>query len=386
MTTHHEVLASWRFDDGLLAPTTASHQVAVQVSRLDCYDILIAAGLLGGRNPLVEQRLRAGAESAWIVTDEIVADLHGERLSLLNFGGSWVRDTLVLPPGETTKSQEGWTRCIDWMTRKQVGRRDAVLAVGGSVVSDLVGFAAATYMRGIAYVNVPTTLLSQVDGAMGGKVAINTPHAKNLVGAFHHPTMVVTDTEFLQTLERAEIANGLAEAIKTFAIESSDAFAFLEETVADCLDGRLERLTAVVRLCAEIKMHLLDNDPYEVDLRRVLNFGHTLGHPIETSFAYEGIRHGEAVAIGMASAARIGHRRGLTTDKTLERLVGLLTAAELPTSIDRSAVDEVIERVEIISAIRGGSLRFVIPTHLGERMMIVDDVTTAEMTDALVGS
>ncbi|MBI1844768.1 MAG: 3-dehydroquinate synthase, partial [Actinobacteria bacterium] len=296
------------------------------------YDIVVGHGLLSSTDldPLAE--LKVEFPRSWVITDRNVWSLHGERLMQVIDRSRWVAGVLILEPGEPTKSLDGWQQALDWAAAHKVQRRDLLLAFGGSVITDLVGFVASSYMRGVAYANLPTTLLAQVDGSMGGKVAVNTATAKNLVGAFHHPEAVMCDSRLLATLPRAEIANGLSEAIKTFTIESTEAFEFLERHVPACLDGDLDRLTHVVRLCASIKMHLLDPDPYEVDLRRVLNFGHTLGHPIETSHAYRDIRHGEAVAIGMSAAVRIGLARGITDTSFARRFLELLELTELPTS------------------------------------------------------
>lgn len=354
----------------------------VVIPRLDEYSIIVG---IGAMDKWLDEIETVNSDTAvWIVTDETVWDIHGVHLMAAPRAGSIVKDILILPPGETSKSLSRWVSVLNWMTIRQVKRRDIVVAFGGSVVSDLVGFAAATYMRGIPYLNIPTTLLAQVDGAMGGKVAINMPSAKNIVGAFHQPASVITDPKVLLTLPREERASGLGEVIKTFMIESDEALCYLENNVEMCLDGDIEVLTQVVRLCASIKMHLLAGDPYEMDLRRVLNFGHSVGHPIETARHYRDIRHGEAIALGMCTAARIGRSRGLTSPAVCERLERIVERAELPTRIDPANVSGIVERVDIVKAIRGGALRFVIPAEVGQ-CLIIDDVTHPEIEEALIG-
>ena len=318
----------------------------------------------------------------WVVADEAVWSLHGATFVASAAAQNMLGDVLVIPPGEKSKSLDRWFQITEWLAVNRALRRDVIVAFGGSVISDLVGFAAATYMRGVSYVNIPTTLLSQVDGAMGGKVAVNTREAKNLIGAFWHPTAVLTDPLLLETLPRAELSAGLGEVIKTAAVESEAAFEFLERSIEKCLLRDRDCLVDVVRMCTSIKMHLLHPDPYEVDLRRVLNFGHTIGHAVETARGYEGLRHGEAVGLGMLAASTIGLNRGITPPQVHARISQLVERATLPTKLPRETADHVLDRIDIIAAIRNGNLRFVVPIDIG-RMAIVDDVQRSEIATAL---
>lgn len=353
----------------------------VEVARVSRYPIVIGRGALNDWVALLGPVV-SDAPAVWIVADTEAWSRHGDRLQGASGAGALIRDVLTLDVTERVKSLEAWEGVIDWLSERRVGRRDVILPFGGSALSDVVGFAAATYMRGIAYLNVPTTLVAQVDGAIGGKVAVNTHQAKNLLGAFHHPVGILSDPSVLATLPPREIACGMAEAIKTFAIESEEAFAFLEPRIESCLHGGLDALEAVVRLCSSIKMHLLRPDPFEEDLRRVLNFGHTLGHPIETVFGYRGVRHGEAVAVGMATAARIGLRRGLTAPEAADRLIGAIRRAELPIGVSKALIPAILERLDMVGSIRGGSLRYVIPCDIG-RLAILEDISLDEIASAL---
>jgi 3-dehydroquinate synthase len=235
-------------------------------------------------------------------------------------------------------------------------------------------------------VNLPTTLLAQVDGALGGKVAANHPVAKNLLGAFHSPVAVVANVGFLRTTSGRHLRAGLAEAIKKAMIASPDYWRFIEGSVDALLERDLDALERLVHSAAAIKTALIERDPYERDLRRPLNFGHTVGHPLETVTGYGPLLHGEAVAFGMVVESRIAHARGLLDERTLARLLALLracalptTAAELPAEIDADAVLTAMEKVR---QIRAGSLRFVLPAALGETV-IADDVGEGEVREAL---
>jgi 3-dehydroquinate synthase len=261
-----------------------------------------------------------------------------------------------------------------------------VLSFGGGVICDLGGWVASAYMRGVPYANLPTTLLAMVDGALGGKVAVNHPVAKNLLGAFQQPAGVVCDLRHLRSQNRRQLAAGLAECIKKGVIASPEYFTFIEREHAAILAGAPAALEPLVRAAATIKSALIERDPYELDLRRPLNFGHTVGHPLETVSGYAPLLHGEAVAFGMVVEARIAQRRGWLDSDLLERLVGLLERCSLPT---RAAAlppgvraDALVGAMEKVRLIRAGSLRWVLPVALGDTV-IADDVSEAEVRGAL---
>jgi 3-dehydroquinate synthase len=241
-------------------------------------------------------------------------------------------------------------------------------------------------MRGVPYLNLPTTLIGQVDAGIGGKLAVNHPVAKNLIGSFHQPLGVVSDVSFLETLDRRQLRAGLAECIKK-AIIASPAYWDLIERGADAiLAADPAALEALVHGAGVIKTELIERDPYERDSRRTLGFGHALAHPLETVTSYTALLHGEAVAFGMAVEAQLAAARGLLTPELLERMLALLrrvglptTARELPTEIDAGRLLAATERIRLI---RGGGYRFVLPVDLGETL-IADDVTPAELHEAL---
>jgi 3-dehydroquinate synthase len=294
-----------------------------------------------------------------------------------------------VPAGEASKSIEQAIALWDWLARSDLARRDVVIAFGGGVVADLGGWVASGYMRGVPYVNVPTTLLAQVDGALGGKVAVNHPLAKNLLGAFHQPAGVVANVGFLRTTTNRHLRAGLAEAIKKAIIASPAYLAFIERNANAMLARDDEALERLVLSAAAIKTELIARDPYEADLRRPLNFGHTIGHPLETVTGYGPLLHGEAVAFGMVVESRIAAGRGLLDDGLLERILELLRRCRLPTTASDLAApidaDAVLGAMEKVRLIRAGSLRFVLPVAVGETI-IADDVGEDEVRRALAAS
>jgi 3-dehydroquinate synthase len=377
---------SFRIRDAIALPG-AGTTVTAHAERSDSYTVHVVAGMRALLDRLGD--LLDGVSVA-VITDETVRELYGSQLARgLQQAGI---EPLVrsVPAGERSKSLDQAIALWDWLAGSELARRDVVLAFGGGVVADLGGWVASGYMRGVPYINVPTTLLAQVDGALGGKVAVNHPLAKNLLGAFHQPVAVVANVSFLRTTSNRHLRAGLAEAIKKAIIASPEYLRFIEDNVDALLVARNdELLERLVVSAAAIKTELIGRDPYEADLRRPLNFGHTIGHPLETVTGYAPLLHGEAVAFGMVVESRIAAARGLLDEATLERIVALLRrchlpadAADLPVPIDPDAVLAAMEKVRLI---RAGSLRFVLPVAPGETV-IADDVTDDEVRTALAAS
>jgi 3-dehydroquinate synthase len=328
-------------------------------------------------------------ERAALITDTTVEALYGPAVvaGLRRRGVEpWLR---AIAPGEPSKDVPTAVALLDWLAGTELGRRDAIVCLGGGVVADLGGWVASAYMRGLRYVNVPTTLLAQVDGALGGKVAVNHPAAKNLIGAFHQPAGVVADIGFLRSVSPRHLRAGLAECIKKAMIASPAYWALIESSAGAILGGDPAALAALVRSAASIKTALVGRDPYERDLRRPLNFGHTVGHPLETVTGHRPLLHGEAVALGMVVEARIALARGLMDAGLLERLIELLRRCSLPTAAGelRAPVpgDAVVAAMGKVRLIRAGSLRWVLPVRLGETV-IADDVSEGELARALEAS
>jgi 3-dehydroquinate synthase len=334
--------------------------------------------------PAAIDRLREeiGGRRVALISDHTVARLHGQRLAdTLADAGLEVTAT-AFPAGEANKSLTTATSLLDWLAGTALARRDVVLAVGGGVVIDTVGWVASAYMRGVPYINVPTTLLAHVDAALGGKVAVDHATAKNLIGAFYQPKAVVSNVGYLRTLELRQLRAGLAEVIKKGVIASPELFEFIERHHLDILAGDPTTTARLVHGASVVKTSLVEKDPYELDLRRPLNFGHTIGHAVETVTGYGPVLHGEAVAFGMACAARIAERRGMLDWRTRTRLTDLLAAVGLPVVLDDLPVwldvTAALGALRQIRKIRDGVLRFVLPVALGETV-IADDVTEAEI-------
>jgi 3-dehydroquinate synthase len=363
---------------------TSKEPITASARRDDAYTVSVVRSREQAHHRLLE--LLDGADVVAVITDERVDALYGGELRRALRGAG--RDVIVraVPPGERSKSLEQAVALLHWLATSRLGRRDVVVNLGGGVVNDLGGWVASTYMRGVPYINVPTTLLAMVDGALGGKLGVNHAVAKNLLGGFAQPLGVIADVGLLRSLERRHVAAGLAECIKKAVIASPAYFDFIEDQAGALLAAEPDRTELLVRTAAAIKTALVARDPYEEDLRRPLNFGHTVGHPIETITGYGPLLHGEAVALGMVVEATIAHARGWLRTDVVERLVAVLAAcglpvraADLPVRIERTQLLAALEKVRLI---RAGSLRWVLPLALGETA-IVDDVSATELAQAL---
>ena len=292
------------------------------------YDILIGAGILGNAAEYI--KAVASPSKILIVTDETVNPLYGDvvETSLKTLAET---KRVVLPAGETTKSMEYLSRLYDEAFSFSVTRKDLVVALGGGVIGDLAGFFASTLLRGVDIVQIPTTLLSQVDSSVGGKTAIDVPQGKNLVGTFYQPKRVLIDTDTLKTLSDREFFGGFAEVIKYGAIWDETFF----EKLAN-LQNRAEimaEISEIVYRCCDIKREVVEIDEHDTALRMILNFGHTVGHIVEKAYHYTGFVHGEAVAFGMTVAAKIGENLNITKPGTAKVLTEFVNQCGLPTDI-----------------------------------------------------
>jgi 3-dehydroquinate synthase len=380
-----QTISGFRVSDAFALPG-ADETVLARAAREQTYRVHVTSDATATRVRLAE--LLATAETVAVISDETVDALYGNQLraTLRGLGHDVIAQTV--PAGEASKSLEQAVALWHWLAESRLGRRDVVLSFGGGVICDLGGWVASAYMRGIPYANLPTTLLAMVDGALGGKVAVNHRVAKNLLGAFEQPGGVVCHLPYLSSLDRRQLAAGLAECIKKGVIASPAYFDFIEAAAGAILAGDEPALDRLVRTAAAIKTALIERDPYELDLRRPLNFGHTVGHPLETVTGYAPLLHGEAVAFGMAVEARIAERRGWLDAHTLERLIALLDRCGLPTDaglLPPVRAGELIHATEKVRLIRAGSLRWVLPVALGETI-IADDVSEAELREALARS
>ncbi|OGA17552.1 MAG: 3-dehydroquinate synthase [Betaproteobacteria bacterium RIFCSPLOWO2_02_FULL_65_24] len=326
------------------------------------YPIHIGSGLLNAAElfaPHLAQKRVA------IVTNEIVAPLYLPRLRhTLRSAGI---DTLeiILPDGEEHKNWSTLNEIFEALLAARAERKTTMIALGGGVVGDVTGFAAATYQRGVPYIQVPTTLLAQVDSSVGGKTAINHPRGKNMIGAFYQPRVVVSDMDTLKTLPARELKAGLAEVIKHGAIRDATFFDWLEHNVERLLAGDAEALGhAVLRSC-EIKAAIVASDEREEGERALLNFGHTFGHAIETGLGYGTWLHGEAVAAGMALAADLSARLGMLARSDAGRVTSLLARAGLPVAVKGLATNRFRELMSVDKKANDGRLRFILLQGIG---------------------
>ncbi|HWZ29007.1 MAG TPA: 3-dehydroquinate synthase [Gemmatimonadales bacterium] len=326
--------------------------------RETAYDVMVGRGLLADLPTLLSRH--APAHRYVVITDDQIERTYARRAA-----NDLSAPLLSFQAGEARKTRETWADLTDRLLAHHVGRDAVIVAVGGGVVGDLAGFVAATFLRGIPIVQVPTTLLAMIDASIGGKTGVNTPAGKNLVGAFHQPRLVLADLNTLDSLPAPQLAAGIAEAVKHGVIADAEYFAFLERegaAVADRKDPALERLVA---RSVEIKAGIVSADEREAGVRAALNFGHTVGHAVEAASGYA-LLHGEAVAIGMAYEARLAETLGIAEAGTAARLSALLTAYRLPVARPPAAsVDQLLSRMRNDKKARSGDLRFALPQTIG---------------------
>lgn len=329
------------------------------------YPIVIGSGLLADAATL---RSWVRGREVFIVSNETVAPLYLETVAAA-FGDARVGE-LLLPDGEQHKHLGSLERIIAALLEQRYSRQTTLIALGGGVVGDMTGFAAACYQRGVPFIQIPTTLLAQVDSSIGGKTAVNHALGKNMIGAFHQPEGVLIDTDVLATLPRRELAAGVAEVIKYGCIRAPDFFAWLEANVAALLQGDPDvAAEAILRSC-QLKAEVVAADEREGGLRAILNFGHTFGHAIETHTGYGSWLHGEAVAAGMVVAARLSVALGTLAAADAERIRNLLLAAGLP--VDPPAdltVQGFFEHMAVDKKVVDGRLRLVVLDGLGQAVL-----------------
>jgi len=338
------------------------------------YDIHIGTGLIA-RASLFEPQV--SGRTAAIVTNDTVAPLFAARLeaTLAAAGARVLR--IVLPDGEAHKTWESLDRIFAPLLRAQADRRTVIVALGGGVVGDVAGFAAATYQRGIAHVQVPTTLLAQVDSSVGGKTAINHALGKNMVGAFHQPSMVLADIDTLATLPRREFAAGLAEVVKYGAIHDIAFLSWIEGNSDALLRRDANALEYAVRRSCEIKASIVASDERESGARALLNFGHTFGHAIESAAGYGAILHGEAVAIGMVLAARFSAQQGRIGEGDAMRLSRVLERLGLPIAPPKFASNVWLEYMGRDKKNEGGRITLILLDALGTGVVVKDSSARA---------
>ncbi len=312
--------------------TTSPHRIAVTLPEAASagYEILVGSGMFASLASILSRFCPAHRYA--VITDDRVAELYAIKLSRMLHSAGMRADVFAFQNGEARKTRETWSVVSDAMLEAGIGRDTALIAFGGGVPGDLGGFVAATYMRGLPLVQVPTTLLAMIDSSVGGKTGVDVPAGKNLVGAFHQPRCVIIDPDLLQSLPDAHLRAGLAEAVKHGAIADEEYLDWIESAAGELLADDPEALSRLIVRSVEIKAEIVSSDEKEAGPRKKLNFGHTIGHAVESLSGFA-LLHGEAVAIGMVEEARIGERMGVTAPGTAARLRRVLGRLGLPTSV-----------------------------------------------------
>jgi 3-dehydroquinate synthase len=360
---------------GLDAPTGAVITVPVALGPRS-YDIHIGEGLIGRSGDIVKPLLRRPRTA--IVTDENVARHHLETLRDSLAGAGIASETIVLAPGEATKSFADLARLCDWLLGTGVERGDCIVALGGGVIGDLAGFAAAVVLRGIGFIQIPTTLLAQVDSSVGGKTGINSRLGKNLIGAFHQPLCVIADTAALATLPRRELAAGYAEVAKYGLIGDAAFFAWLEDNAARLFAGDREARSHAVEVSCRAKARIVAADETEAGVRALLNLGHTFGHALEAAAGFgERLLHGEAVAVGMAMAFRFSERMGVCRAGAASQVADHLASVGLPAAprdlaFDLPGPEGVLDLMRKDKKARDGRLTLILARDIGEAFIAPD--------------
>ena len=346
------------------------------------YPIIVDSGVLPRAGEFIKQIGLRGKVA--VVTNPTVAQLYldvtCESLARTGFQATPV----LVPDGESHKNLQSLSTLYDRLIAERFERSACIVALGGGVIGDLAGFAAATYLRGVPYVQIPTTLLAQVDSSVGGKTGVNHKDGKNLIGAFYQPRLVLIDVEVLQSLPRRELIAGLAEVIKYGIIEDPALFSLLEQEHGRIKNLDEKLLMEVIATCCAIKARVVEKDEREDDYRAVLNFGHTIGHALEAVTHYSRFLHGEAVGIGMVKASAISAQQGFCDHNSLRRIHDLIEKTGLPSEIPANITGEdLIRGMEVDKKSGGGKIKFVVCTEIGKTRF--HSLTPAEILNALAG-
>jgi 3-dehydroquinate synthase len=314
-----------------------------------------------------------------LVSDDHVHELYGEKVRTSLQEAEFCTSLAKVPPGEIYKSLSQAIKLYEKCVESKLDRDSTIIGMGGGVIGDLAGFVASTYLRGVDFVLLPTTLLAQVDSSVGGKVGVDLPQGKNLVGSFYQPRFVYADLTVLRTLSSQQVKEGLAEVVKYGVIKDAEFFDWVEKNLERIKALDLEVIEFTVKRSVEIKAEVVETDERELKGRRqILNFGHTIGHAIEASSGYRSYTHGEAVALGMVGAARIAERMGCFPSHLVRRLNHLLEAIGLPTWIEGVDEEKIWEALQLDKKVREDKLHFVLPKSIGEVFL------TAEVSPNLI--
>lgn len=346
----------------------------------DSYHIHIGSGILAQAGQHLKKE--GFSDSLAIITNPVVEGLYGDALKQ-NLARDGFRVTVLqVPDGEEQKSLETAGRLYHELTECYAERTMPILALGGGVIGDLAGFVAATYLRGVPLIQIPTTLLAQVDSSIGGKVAVDHGQLKNIIGAFYQPKLVISDIDTLKTLDNKILIDGLAEVIKYGVIRDESLFRYIEENLDKIKSLDSGALEEIVSRSSEIKAEVVEKDEKDLGLRAILNYGHTVGHAIESASDFK-VEHGVAVAMGMLAAAKISSKMGILDNEELLRLKNLIQRVGLPTTMPRLAIGDIIQAITHDKKVLRGKVRFILPQSLG-KVFITDEVSLSLVEKILV--
>ena len=346
------------------------------------YDIIIGKNVMSKLSLLFKNVGRA--TPVFAITNSKVLRLHKKKI--LSSVSKLSKDVMIwkVPDSETAKSFSEYERVVNALAKFARKTKPIIIAIGGGVVGDLSGFVASTYRRGVPYIQIPTTLLAQVDSAIGGKVAIDIKEAMNIIGSFYQPSLVICDIDFLDTLSIKELQNGMAEVVKYGVIQDASFFAFLEKNIEKALKLNHAVIEKIISVSCRIKASIVEQDEYDSkDVRAILNFGHTIGHAIEASLGYKNVSHGNAVAIGMILASRIALKRKLLDLKNYTRICSLVTKI-LPSGLPRiKDVHPILKAMAYDKKFIKGYSRFVLPTKIG-CVKIIDGISDNDVKSVII--
>lgn len=371
---------SMQIDKNKMKLRATNHKKIIVKLAKRSYPIYIEPGLLTQLHRYVT-KLSIGKQIA-IITNPTVGNLYAETVKSELCLAGFKPIIFAIPDGEWYKNLDVVRDLYSRLLEHRFDRNSAIIALGGGVIGDLAGFVAATYLRGIPFIQIPTTLLAQVDSSIGGKVGVNLMEGKNLVGSFYQPILVLIDPAVLTTLSERELKAGLAEVIKYGVIYDAAFFGWLENNIKQILNLDMECLTKIIARSCEIKAEVVSLDENEQGLRAILNFGHTIGHAIETLTGYERYRHGEAVAIGMVAAGKLAQSITRFSVKEVNRLIKLIQATGLPISIPNLAISKFLDTIYRDKKTTNHKIRMILPSKLGQ-VKIVGDIAEQQIIQTI---
>ncbi len=348
-----------------------SNKLKVNLDR-DSYEIIIDKAILNKSGQIIDSSLNIG-DKILIISDQNVYPLYGEKLENSLQAENYQVLSYILEPGEKSKNNNELNKIYDLLLESRFDRNSTIIALGGGVVGDLAGMAAATFMRGINFIQIPTSLLAQVDSSVGGKVAINHPKAKNIIGAFYQPEIVIIDIELLKTLKPRDYNTGLAEVIKYGFGFNQDLFTYIENNITEIKEISPEVLSKLVYICCQIKSDIVNQDEREKGIRAKLNLGHTIGHAVEALTGYQKYTHGEAVALGMVYESYLASRLNYISSEEINRLKNLLTKFELPIIMPESIkYDNLINKMKTDKKVKNNQIFLALPNSIGDTIITSD--------------